>query len=137
MALQSRAVVSQDPNRIRTALESHATGIGSAASSGHSAVFFGPKSKHVLFFVGYDQIPYVAAIDGATPARIKCAPTYKTWPRVCLDGRGAVLGASLRNGQPEYDVIFIDFENQRATTIASLGCDNATFQAPSTIKRDQ
>jgi dipeptidyl aminopeptidase/acylaminoacyl peptidase len=106
-------------------------------ATGHSAVFFGPKNRHVLFFVGHDQIPYVTAIDGATPTRIECAPTYKTWPRVCLDGRGAVLGASLRNGQPEYDVIFIDFQNRRATTIASLGCDNVTFQAPSTIKRDK
>ncbi len=101
-------------------------------ADGHSAVFFGPNSKHVLFFVGDDAIPYLTTVVDATPTRIECAPTYKMWPRVCLGGRGAVLGASLSSGRPEYDVIFIHFETLRATKIASLACGESTFQTPST-----
>jgi hypothetical protein len=103
-------------------------------ATGNSATFLGPKSTHVLFFVGYDSIPYVTTVDGKTRTRIECAPTYKMWPRVCRDGSGVVLGTGLKNGRPEYDVIFIDFVSLRATTIASIGCGSVTFRSPTGTK---
>lgn len=104
----------------------------------HSAVFFGPESKHVLFFVGFDWIPYITTLDGTKTRPIHCAPSHKLGlgPRVCFGGRGAVVGASMRMARPEYDVIFIDFETLEATTIASISSGGCTFQTPSTIEAD-
>lgn len=98
--------------------------------TGHSAVFFGPADERVLFFVGYDQTPYVVASNGGTPVRVECPNTRKTAARVCPRLGGAVFGASLRPGIADYDVMFIDFQNMRARTIASLGCSDAWFQSP-------
>jgi hypothetical protein len=99
-------------------------------AKGLYGVFFGPKSTHVLYFTGYEQIPHVTDVHGVTRERIACALGYKTGARLCLDGRGAVLAASLQNRRPDYDVLFIDFESRKVTTIASLGCGKATFRSP-------
>jgi len=97
-------------------------------ANGHSAVFIGPKSRRVLFFVGYDRIPHVTTTDGEMTTRLKGAETCATWPEVCFGGRGAVLGATLPPGRPDYDVVCIDSETMQTTTIASIGCRECTFQ---------
>ena len=84
----------------------------------------------VLFLVGYEAKPYIVALDGTPPAKIECAVGNKTRARVCFDGAGAVLGASLKNGRPDYEAIYIDLKSRRATTIASLACGHTSFQAP-------
>ena len=97
---------------------------------GNSAILFGVNRDNVLFFTGTDQIPYVTTIDGGPTKRIACPSTYKTNVRRCWDGSGVIVGSYAKTRGPEYAVIFIDFKELRATTIASIACNGSTFQVP-------
>jgi hypothetical protein len=106
-------------------------------AKGNGPMFLGVKSTHVLFFTGYESKIYISALDGTPPVPIEGASRYMTGPRACLGGSGAVMGASLRNGQPEYEAVFVGLDSRRVTTIASLGCDKVTFQSPAKMKRSE
>jgi Tol biopolymer transport system component len=97
---------------------------------GHMPIFFGKDRKNILFFKGFDSMPFVTTINGGEAKPIKCPPTYKTFPIVAWDGSGAVVGYFPPHARAEYGALFFTIDGQEPKNIAFFGCMNTTFDRP-------